>query len=169
MRQAVVAQMQGAHREKTCKGLMEQSAADGIMLTMAMQKLPNLKSITIDAISNWEEWLTIREARSSSIPTTTHRFSMILASLTLSGARPHSLAISPSITTGFTDQAVALQALWMPDEMLSGVSKLRQLRIVIDTKDNSLQECVTSIRTTFSLSDSLLQIRILGNHTRATS
>jgi hypothetical protein len=135
-RRELTALVRHAHREQTDAAFMETSTADGIMLTMAMQKMPNLRTIMIISGDDREDEWPIRRAQSSTTPTTTHLFSTILSSLAFSEVKPHQLLV-PHFGYGYQNQGVSLQALFMPRELLSCVSELRCLEITLETDDTS--------------------------------
>ena len=128
-----------AHHEQTDKSFIERSTADGIMLTLALRKMTNLRKILIASINNTEGRRVIRQASSLTAPTTTHVFSMVLSSLAFSGVKLHALKF-PSITHyGSSYQGVAIQALAVPDDIFRGVSELRDLQLALETNDNSFK------------------------------
>jgi hypothetical protein len=127
-----------AHHEQTDKSYIERSTADGIMLTLALRKMTNLRKILIASIDNRQERRVIRQASSLTAPTTTHMFSMVLSSLAFSGVKLHTLKF-PSIFYGSSYQGVAIQALAVPDDIFRGVSELRDLQLALETNDNSFK------------------------------
>jgi hypothetical protein len=135
-RRQIMERIRLAQREQTNKAFMESSTADGIMLTLAMQKMPNLQTIVISPKQNKEVTWSIRHVQSSTAPTTTHVFAMVLSSLALSGARPHTLRLA-WIAYGCGAKGVSLQALSMPRSMFKGVSELRELQLALETNDTA--------------------------------
>ena len=135
-RRQIMGRIRSAHREQTDKAFMESSTADGIMLTMALQKMPNLQTILISPTENEESRWSIRRAQSSTAPTTTHVFAMVLSSLALSGAKPHTLNLT-WVSYGYGFQGVSIQALSMPRKMFQGVSELRELHLTLETNDTT--------------------------------
>ena len=128
-----------AHHEQTSKSFIERSTADGIMLTLALRKMTNLRKILIASIDNRQGRRMIRQASSLTAPTTTHMFSMVLSSLAFSGVKLHTLRF-PSITLyDSIYQGVTIQALAVPDDIFRGVSELRDLQLALETNDNSFK------------------------------
>jgi hypothetical protein len=128
-----------AHHEQTDKSFIERSSADGIMLTLALRKMTNLRKIHIGSVGNRQRDRLIRQASSLTAPTTTHVFSMVLSSLAFSGVKLHTLKF-PGITHYDSSyQGVAVQALAVPDDIFRGVSELRDLQLALETNDNSFK------------------------------
>jgi hypothetical protein len=138
----VLERIPAAQQEQADMAFMQSSTASGIMLTGAMRKLTNLQAIIICPISTNPLRRSIREAESSSRPTTTHVFSMVLSSLALSGARVHTLQSEYS-TYGSNFQGVSLQALSMPPKMFRGIHRLRKLELALETNDTAYQSQYT--------------------------
>jgi hypothetical protein len=127
-----------AHHEQTNKSFIERSAADGIMLTLALRKMTNLRKILIASISNTHRRV-IRQTSSLTAPTTTHVFSMVLSSLAFSGVKLHTLRFSNIPRYCSSYRGVAIQALVIPDDIFRGVSELRDLQLALETNDNSFK------------------------------
>jgi hypothetical protein len=128
-----------AHHEQTGKSCIERSTADGIMLTLALRKMTNLRKILIGSINNTQRHRLIRQASSMTAPTTTHVFSMVLSSLTFSGVKLHALRLPDITSYGSSHQGVTIQALAVPDDIFRGVSELRDLQLALETNDNSFR------------------------------
>lgn len=153
-RDDILSQVNHLKREQTNKSFMERSTADGVMLTLALHKLSNLQSIRVFPVRTREDERTIREALSSSALSTTHVFVMILTSLALSVAKPQNVRVY-SLSYGFDQQAVAIQALSMPREMLQCVSALRELDIRIATNDAAYKsQCHQQCCSVIGMADS---------------
>ena len=128
-----------AHHEQTDKSFIERSSADGIMLTLALRKMTNLRKILVASIDNRQGRRVIRQASSLTAPTTTHMFSMVLSSLAFSGVKLHTLRFPDLTHYGSSHQGVAIQALAVPDDIFRGVSELRDLQLALETNDNSFK------------------------------
>jgi hypothetical protein len=130
-----------AHHEQTSKSFIERSTADGIMLTLALRKMTNLRKILIASINNTNRRV-IGQTSSLTAPTTTHVFSMVILSLEFSGVKLHALRF-PDIfgycSSHPSYQGVAIQALAVPDDIFRGVSELRDLQLALETNDDSFK------------------------------
>jgi hypothetical protein len=121
-----------ADLQQTDKAFMDNSAAGGIMLTMAMKNMPNLQNIFIHSHTNGE-WPGQQGMPSSEL-TTSRTFSMILSSLAFSGVKPRSLQVASS-GYGRAAQGVSIQALCVPSDFLPCLSELRNLQLHLETND----------------------------------
>ena len=144
-----------AHQEQSDKSFIERSSADGIMLTLALRKMTNLRKIHIGSVGNRQRDRLIRQASSLTAPTTTHVFSMVLSSLAFSGLRLHALTFPDINRYCSSHQGVAIQALAVPDDIFRGVSELRDLQIALETNDNSFKSwtCISTLNSVLKCND----------------
>lgn len=117
------------------KAFMENSAAAGIMLSMAMKKTPKLRRVMLVGQRNLD--VPSEESLPPSQRTTSRMFSMVLSSLAFSGVQIQTLEIQ-HFGCEYPDQGISLRALCLPPKYRSCLSQLSELRLALDTNENSL-------------------------------
>ena len=129
------AQLFRANREQDDKAFVERSATDGILLTLALLKIPHVRKVVFDCVDLREDRLSIRHRQTGHGASTTHTFSVILSSMAHARLKPHELR---AVYFGcYNDvQGVSLQALSMPRDVLECISDLRHLELRLETKDD---------------------------------
>ena len=137
-RRAVEAKLWLANAEQSDKAFVERSATDGIMLTLAFLKLPNLSQVLIRCVDQRRDRLSIRQIQTGEGPSTTRIFSMTVSSLAHAQIKPRELLMR-YFGSFKHDQGVSLQALSMPRQVLECLSELRRLDLWLETRGNSFK------------------------------
>lgn len=125
-RRELTARIRQADRESNNITFFERSTGDGIMLADAMSRLLNLRDIFIHAPDMGKLRMTLGRKYGSSLPTSTHTFSMLLTCLKFAGIRPHQLRCS-DVGRGYNHDAIEIQALAVPSIILKQLQDLTNL------------------------------------------
>ena len=145
-REQKVARLRDINREQSQNAHFESSTTDGIILAEALKGLPNVQEIVIRETRTVGVGFVVRKGQGSPLPNTTHTFSMVLACLSFAGIQP--LAFKTTVAGINPDfDAVDIQALCAPKQVLSTFSKLQLLNIRLQTKSEGYKSEIPSRRT----------------------
>lgn len=121
------------HQEQDERAFIERSGTLGITLTLALLKMPNIRTFEIQCTRIDSK--SVRRAKTGVGESTTALFSVVVAGLAHTDLKPHALKFLryPDFDN---HEGVSLQALAMPPNVLNSLSELRHLELRLETKGN---------------------------------
>lgn len=121
------------HFESSEKFYVERSAADGIMLVTAFQRLSNLREVVLPCVKLFD--MPIRKEKDGQGPSTGRIFSMLLTSLSHANRKLESFRMKHGRQS--YEEAIPVSILVMPAKVLSCLSQLRRLDLWLEADDYS--------------------------------
>ncbi|KAK3658748.1 hypothetical protein LTR56_001619 [Elasticomyces elasticus] len=124
-----------AMAEQEQRSFVERSATDGIMLTLAFQRMPNIRRIYIRNVRlRPKRQQSIRRFETGTGESATHIWSTVTSSLAHAGLKAREI-ITDWYGHSESEEGVSLHALAMPVNLLCSFSELRHLDIRLETTD----------------------------------
>ena len=124
------------HRVHDDWSFVQRSATDGIMLTLALQKLPNVRQVLIGEVDQREDRRPVRQIKGGDGPSMSHNFAMVMSSLAHAEVKPHEFCVS-QIGSFDNYQAVSIQSLSMPRSVQECLSVVRKLELWLEMGEGS--------------------------------
>ncbi|KAE9961593.1 hypothetical protein BLS_001710 [Venturia inaequalis] len=141
-RKEAARRLEDADLKEVDRAFMETSAAAGIMLSKALEKMPKLRRMFMLGQRRMDA--PNEDILPPSQRTTSRLFSMILSSLALSRVQLEKLEVQ-HFGCDYPDQGISLRALCVPPEYRYCLSKLSKLELAIETNESSLPNTPASL------------------------